>query len=103
MKLIKGIREKVNQNQFEFSKHASDRMILRHITIEELREAIQNGEVIEDYSQDKYGPSCLIFGFTNRKRPIHIQCSYPIRPLVKVVTIYEPDPEKWIDFRERIN
>ncbi|VAW32841.1 hypothetical protein MNBD_CHLOROFLEXI01-4253, partial [hydrothermal vent metagenome] len=27
MKLIKGIREKVNQNQFEFSKHASDRMI----------------------------------------------------------------------------
>lgn len=103
MKLIKGIREKVNQNQFEFSKHASDRMILRLITIEELRETIQNGEVIEDYSQDKYGPSCLIFGFTNRNRPLHIQCTYPIRPIVKVVTIYEPDPDKWIDFRERIS
>jgi Domain of unknown function (DUF4258) len=103
MKLIKGIREKVNQNQFEFSKHASDRMILRHITVGELREAIQNGEVIEDYSQDKYGPSCLIFGFTNQNRPLHIQCSYPIRPLIKVITIYEPDPDKWIDFRERIS
>ena len=55
MELIKGIREKINENQFEFSGHAVDRMIIRHITVGELREAVQNGEIIEDYPQDKYG------------------------------------------------
>ena len=103
MELIEGIRQKINENQFEFSGHAVDRMILRTISVSEVREAVQNGEIIEDYPQDKYGPSCLILGFTKQNRPLHMQCSYPIRPLVKVVTVYEPDPDEWIGFRERIS
>jgi hypothetical protein len=34
------------------------------ISVQEIREAIAVGEVIEDYPNDKYGPSCLILGFT---------------------------------------
>jgi hypothetical protein len=30
-----------------------------------------------------------------------MQCSYPSRPLVKVVTLYEPNPDEWVDFRAR--
>jgi hypothetical protein len=30
-----------------------------------------------------------------------VQCSYPSRPLVKIVTVYEPDPSLWLDFRVR--
>ena len=48
--------------------------------------------IIEDYPDDKYGPSCLIFVMTAERRPIHIQCSYPSRPIVKIITLYEPDP-----------
>lgn len=66
-----------------------------------MREAIAAGEVIEDYPDDKYGPSCLIYGKTRAQRPLHVQCSYPSRPLVRVITLYEPDPEKWIDNRTR--
>lgn len=102
MELIDGIRKKFEQNQFEFSKHAVDRMILRHIHVREVREAIRNGKVIEDYPDDKYGPTCLILGFTGRQRPLHIQCSYPSHPVVKVVTVYEPDPDEWLDFEVRI-
>lgn len=102
MEIIDGIRKRFERNQFEFSKHAVDRMILRHILVREIREAIRNGKVIEDYPDDKYGPACLILGFTRRKRPLHVQCSYPSRPLVKVVTVYEPDPDEWIDFKVRI-
>jgi len=61
------------------------------------------GEVIEEYPDDKYGPSCLIFGFTLSNRPLHVQCSYPSHPLVKIITLYEPDPKIWIDFKLRIN
>ena len=103
MNLIDGIRTKFRENRFEFSKHAVDRMILRHITVAEVREAIHGGEVIEDYPDDKYGPSCLILGFTDQDPPLHVQCSYPIRTLVKVVTVYEPDPDEWLDFKVRIS
>jgi hypothetical protein len=102
MEIIYEIRKKLKQNQFEFSKHAVDNMIIRRITVKEVREAISRGEVIEDYPQDKYGPSCLVLGFTSENRPLHIHCSYPTRPQVKVVTVYEPDPNEWIDFKVRI-
>jgi len=99
--MIAEIRVKFAQNQFEFSKHATDRLILREIKVQEVREAVKNGEIIEDYAQDKYGPSCLILGWTRAQRPLHIQCSYPSRSVIKVVTVYEPNPAEWIAFRVR--
>lgn len=99
--MIEQIREKVAQNQFEFSKHAVDQSILRRISVQELREAVANGEIIEDYPDDKYGPSCLILGYTRAGRPLHIQCSYPSRPLIKIITLYEPDSNQWVGFRIR--
>ena len=83
MPLIDDLRSKINQNAFEFSKHAVDQTILRNISVQEIRDAINNGEIIEDYPDDKYGPSCLIFGVTQIGRPIHIQCSYPSRPIAQ--------------------
>jgi hypothetical protein len=62
--MIEQIRQKIVQGQFEFSRHAVDQSLIRHISVQELREAITAGEIIEDYPDDKYGPSCLIFGFT---------------------------------------
>lgn len=101
MALADDIRLKVADGQYEFSKHAVDQSILRHIIVAELREAILGAEVIENYPDDKYGPSCLLLGFTEARRPLHIQCSYPSRPLVKVITLYEPDPALWNDFKRR--
>lgn len=101
MDIIVQIREKFANDQFEFSRHALDRSTLRGISVQEIREAIQRSELLEDYPNDKYGPSCLVLGFTEAGRALHIQCSYPSRPLVKLITIYEPDPQEWIALRTR--
>jgi hypothetical protein len=102
MALLDDIRMKIAARQYEFSKHAVDQTIVRGIGVAELEEAISNrSEVIEDYPEDKYGPSCLVLGFTTGGRPLHIQCSYPSRPLIKIVTVYEPDPDLWVDLRVR--
>jgi hypothetical protein len=101
MAIIDDIRAKIVGGQFEFSQHAVDQSIVRHIRVQELREAIAIGEVIEDYPTDKYGPSCLVFGVTLAGRPLHIHCSYPSRPVVKIITLYEPDPQRWVDFKVR--
>jgi anti-sigma28 factor (negative regulator of flagellin synthesis) len=58
MAIIEDIHEKIASGQFEFSQHAVDQSIVRHIRVQELREAIAVGEIIEDDPTDKYGPSC---------------------------------------------
>ncbi len=100
--MIHEIRAEIERRQYEFSKHAVDQSIIRDINVAEVEEAIAGrSEVIEDYPDDKYGPSCLILGFTKIGRPLHVQCSYPVRPLMKIITLYEPDPGLWVDFRFR--
>lgn len=103
MGLLDDIRAKIATRQYEYSKHAMDQSIIRGIRVTELEEAISSNrsEVIEDYPEDKYGPSCLILGFTANGRPLHVQCSYPSRPRARIVTVYEPDPNLWTDLRVR--
>ena len=101
MALIDDIRARFARDEFEFSIHATDQSILREISVGELREAMKVGEIIEDYPDDKYSPSCLILGLTQSERPIHIHCSYPSRLVVKVITVYEPNSAEWIEFRVR--
>ena len=102
MAVIEEIREKVKKRLYEFSKHAVDQSIIRNISVTEIEDAIAGqSEAIEDYPEDKYGPSCLILGYTRTGRPLHVQCSYPSSEFVKVITLYEPDPVLWTDFRVR--
>ena len=89
--MIEGIRAKFERRQYEFSKHAVDQSIIRDISVAEVEEAIRGqSEIIEDYPKKKYGPSCLVLGFTKARRPLHVQCSYPTRPLVKIITLTSP-------------
>jgi hypothetical protein len=93
--MIDELRRKFTLGQVEYSLHAVWQMVARNITPEEVGESLLAGEVIEDYPDDKYGPSCLLFGHTTNQRALHVKCTYPSRPLVKVITAYEPDPAEW--------
>ena len=52
------------RGETEFTNLAVDQSIRRRITVREIQEVIQAEEIIEDYPEDKYGPSCLILGYT---------------------------------------
>ena len=93
------IQDKIREGQYYWRQHAIERSIERQVAEEEVSEVILSGESIEEYSEDKYGPSCLIFGRTRTGRPIHVQCSMP--PSVWIITLYEPNPDEWINFRKR--
>ncbi len=101
MALMDDIRDKVLRSEYEFTKHAVDRTILRHISVAEIGQAVENGEIIENYPNDKYGPSCLILGFTHTGRPLHLQITHPGQNILKLITVYVPDPAGWVDFRKR--
>ena len=69
---------------------------------QEVFEAIMNGEIIEEYVNDKPYPSMLIYGRAQSERPLHIVCAYlEDDDLAIVITAYQPDPKLWIDYRRR--
>lgn len=96
---ISEIKEKISKKEYHFTDHAVKRMIQRSVKRIEVEEAIMHGEIIEEYPDDKYSPSCLIYGKTRKGRDLHIQISFP--PRVVIVTLYEPNSEEWIDQRTR--
>lgn len=89
----------------KFSGHALKEMLAEEfgeIAETEVKEVLARGEIIENYPQDRPIPSCLIYGQTSKGRPLHIVCA----PLISeetlvIITVYEPDPERWINFRRR--
>lgn len=89
------------EGEFEFSRHAFRRAVERNISEQEIREAGTQAEIIEDYPEDKYSPSALLLGFTAAGRPLHFQVSFAETDLTKIITIYEPDPSEWLDYRTR--
>ena len=98
---IKDIQDKIIREDYQLSEHAVKRMIFRSINRHEIEESILNGEIIEDYPDDKYSPSCLVYGKTQSGRDLHIQISFP--PNVVIITTYDPDPEEWVNCKIRRN
>ncbi len=96
---IEGIRVKISIREYRYSDHAVKGMIKRNIERFEIEEAVITGEIIEEYPDDKYSPSCLVYGRTKSGRHLHVQISIP--PAVVIITAYEPDENKWIDYRVR--
>jgi hypothetical protein len=95
MKSLDLIRSQLASGAFEFSRHAFRRAVERNIREDEIRQAGALAQMIEDYPHDKYAPSCLLLGFTERNRTLHLQVSRAETALVKIITLYEPEPDEW--------
>lgn len=106
MKLLQKIQECLLSDQILYSKHARTEMLKEEfgrIFEHQVYEAIQNGEIIEEYREDKPYPSCLIFGETVKRRPLHVVVAFNEKEnQIIVITVYQPDASKWLKFKERI-
>jgi hypothetical protein len=91
---IKEIKDKITKGDYRITVHCLERMIERKISPIEIKQAVISGEIIEDYPEDKYGPSCLLLGRAESGRPLHVQIS--LDP-VWVITVYDPSekPDEW--------
>ncbi|NDJ19054.1 DUF4258 domain-containing protein [Myxacorys almedinensis] len=74
----------------------------RMIATTEVEVVIKTGEVIEDYPEDARGHSCLMLGFGQDDRAIHVVCA-PKDEYLAIITAYLPKPDQWTsDFRRRL-
>lgn len=79
-----------------FLPHALDEMNAPDelISVKEVRLAIFEGEVIEDYPEDVRGHSCLMLGYGDDRRPVHVVCS-PKDDYLTIITVYLPKLSRW--------
>ncbi len=101
MKSLSDIQQQLQRGSFEFTRHAFKRAVERNISEAEIKEMGRNVEILEDYPNDKYTPSSLLLGFTENGRALHIQVSRIESEMTKIITLYEPNLNEWIDYRFR--
>jgi hypothetical protein len=78
-----------------FRIHAVQRMFERRISVENVRQVLQTGEMIEDYSEDMPDPGGLISGKIGQ-RPVHVVMAENTKEAeLVVITVYEPDRSQW--------
>ena len=79
-----------------FLPHALDRMNAADpmINVDELRQVIQQGDLVEDYPDDVRGHSCLLAGHGEWGRVLHVVCA-PKTAYLAVITAYLPSPDRW--------
>ena len=70
----KNIRNKIQKDRYFFSRHADQERQNDNLLISDVEEAILNGRILEKYPNTGRGESCLVAGFTEEGKPIHIVC-----------------------------
>ncbi len=74
----------------------------RLITTSEIHSVVEHGGIIEDYPEDVRGHSCLMLGYGEGGRAIHVVCS-PKDEYLAIITAYLPEEGEWSDdFRVRL-
>ena len=72
-------------------KHVLEKMIERGVSRAEVLEALETGEVIQCYQDDRPFPSVLILAFSS-ERPLHVVVAFDdLNAVAFVITTYEPD------------
>ena len=93
---IINLRSYFENDEVLISDHVAMRFRQRGLKVKNIRFAVNNGEIIEQYPDDYPFPSCLILGKTIDGKYIHVVMSDEGK-MSKVITAYYPDPNKWDD------
>lgn len=98
--ILTGIQTQAAARTIRITDHAREEMEAEAITLAEVLEAISAGQIIENYPDHKRGSCCLLFGPTMQRRALHVVCTTSLSLLV-IITVYVPNPPKWISPTER--
>ena len=99
---IEQVKALIQQRRYKTPHHAEVEREAEAITIDDIKTAILNGELLEDYLDDPRGHSCLMLGTAQDGRPLHIVLTILAQiEQVLIITVYIPSLPKWLDPRTR--
>ncbi len=98
---IESLKRYYEEDKIIISIHAQERLRQRGIRQKDIRKAVLSGEIIEQYPDDFPFPSCLILGYDENKKAIHVVISDE-GSMGRIITAYIPNTEKFEnDFKTR--
>jgi len=86
--------------EIRITLHGQDEMLDESIALQEVLDAIEVGQILEDYPDHRRGPCCLVHGITRAGRQLHVVCT-TAQPVLVIITVYEPKPPKWVTPTQR--
>ncbi len=89
------LRDLIEKHRIRWSTHCLERMGERDISRADVKNCIGNGEIIEDYPNDFPYPSCLIFGYANENKILHVVVGTDGHWLY-IITAYYPSSD-WFE------
>lgn len=99
---IHKIIDSIQNDRVLITDHADEEAEADGLKIDEVYFSVEHGEIIETYVEDKPYPSCLIYGLSFGGDPIHTVWAYNAKSRWAVlITVYRPDPKRWIHWRKR--
>ena len=99
---IEDIINAMRNQRIRITDHADEEAQADRLSFDEVFVSVFQGEVIEEYPDDKPCPSCLICGDTFSGDPVHSVWAYnQENQWAVLITVYRPDPRRWIDWRTR--
>lgn len=98
---INDLRILCKGDKFRWSIHSLKRMRERQITVDDYKACIMNGEIIEQYPNDRPLPSCLISGYSVDNKHLHDVLGTD-NAFIYAITAYYPSVSEWeSDFKTR--
>ena len=91
--MMNEIARLIHNEEIVWSKHVLIRMKQRNISIDDILQALLNGEIIEEYKDDYPYPSYLVLGVNDNKN-CHVVCAIGEEKLW-IITTYIPDFDEW--------
>lgn len=99
---ITDIIEAIRANRVRITDHADEEAEADRLSFDEISFPVLHGEIIEEYPTDRPYPSCLIYGRALGGDPVHSVWAYnEHNQWAVMITVYRPDPDLWINWRER--
>lgn len=81
-------------SKIKWTTHGLERMQERNIKLQDVKNCIMTGEIIEEYLEDFPHPSCLIFGRTIKNRVLHVVAGLTDE-CIFIITAYYPNMVKF--------
>jgi hypothetical protein len=99
---IDWIKQAVLDDDYRYSGHGDQERQNDDLTLTQVKQALLNGRILEQYGDMGRGLSCLVAGFTDNGIPIHAVCGCMGKTLV-IITVHIPEPPKFKNPFERGN
>ncbi|MGN1340845.1 MAG: DUF4258 domain-containing protein [Oscillospiraceae bacterium] len=91
---IQDLRKMNSAEHYAVTEHAKARLFERGIKLDDVIHCVAEGEIIEQYENDKPLPSCLILGMSIAEKYIHVVVSHDDE-FIYLITAYFPTKDQW--------